>query len=125
MRHPQALINRQLVVLFVSLSDRLRLRFFFLDRYELLYSAAGVVYGAGYTDQQIVRYGLWVMVGASSLLALILIGAFLARRVIVGIWAAGGYLVLMLAALTVVPLVIQNLMVVPNELELETPLFAA
>ncbi len=119
-RHPQALINRQLVVLFVLFLIGYGCGFF-LDRYELLYSAAGVVYGAGYTDQQIVRYGLWVMVGASSLLALILIGAFLARRVIVGIWAVGGYLVLMLAALTVVPLVIQNLMVVPNELELETP----
>ncbi len=119
-RHPQALVNRQLVVLLVLFLVGYGCGFF-LDRYELLYSAAGVVYGAGYTDQQIVRYGLWVMVGASSLLALILIGAFLTRRVIVGIWAVGGYFVLMLAVLTIVPLVIQNFIVVPNELELESP----
>jgi uncharacterized protein len=38
---------------------------YYLDRFHLLTSTRGVVYGAGYTDVHIVRLGLWVMVGAS------------------------------------------------------------
>ncbi len=38
---------------------------FYLDRFDLLYSTRGVVYGIGYTADHVTMIGLWVMIGAS------------------------------------------------------------
>ena len=94
---------------------------YFLERYELLFSSTGVVYGAGYTDLMVVRISLWLMVAASVIFAgTILFGYRRDRLPIIG-WSAGAYFGLMVLALLAVPSLVQNFIVEPNELELEAP----
>lgn len=92
-----------------------------LDRYELLYSSAGVVQGAGYTELHVVRIALWVMVAASVALGLMAIYSYRSDRPRLAVWGAATYFGIMIVALLAAPLLIQNLIVEPNELELETP----
>jgi uncharacterized membrane protein (UPF0182 family) len=94
---------------------------FFLDHYELLYSTVGVVYGAGYTADHVTRVSLWVMMGASLLLCAILAFNFVRPRVKWIAISAGVYGALYLISIVVLPPLVQNLAVVPNELQFETP----
>ena len=94
---------------------------YYLDRYELLLTNSGAVYGIGYTADHANRLALWVMFCASLALgALILAGLYL-RRLQVVLWGISGYVLLYVIALLVVPVLIQKYIVEPNELELETP----
>ena len=94
---------------------------YYLDRFELLTRSASAVFGAGYTDVHVVLAGLWVALGAT--IGLICVLAWVAatdapRLAVLGI---GGYLIILLAALVVIPGSVQRLIVEPNELELEAP----
>ena len=94
---------------------------YYLDRFGLLTRSSGAVFGAGYTDVHVVLISLWVALGAT--LGLIGVLGFTAatnapRLAVFGI---GGYLVILLVALEVIPAGFQSLIVEPNELELETP----
>lgn len=94
---------------------------YYLNLFGLLYQKRGVVYGAGYADFHVMRPALWIMVFASALLiAFILWNMRRAqlKPVLIGI---GGYVVLMIVALGIVPSVIQSYVVQPNELALEKP----
>ncbi len=94
---------------------------YYLDRFELLYSTRGVVYGVGYTAYNVTRISLWVMFFASIALAvLILINLFL-RRFRIMLVGVGGYLLLYFVALILLPGLVQKFKVAPSELELETP----
>ena len=53
---------------------------YYLDRFGLLYSTRGVVYGVGYTADHIERIGLWVMVSAAVIFGIFLVLCFLKRR---------------------------------------------
>lgn len=94
---------------------------YYLDRYSLLQSSDGVVYGAGYTDVHVIRIGL----GAAAVLTLaigivILIPHTLRQRSwLTGM--AGIYIAFIIIGLGIVPWSIQGFRVEPNELELETP----
>jgi len=95
---------------------------YFLDRYELLYGQIGIVYGMGYTAYHVSRICLWVMLFAALALGvLIVVGLFLRRFRATLIPCAGGFVVLYIAAVVVLPGVIQKYKVAPSELELETP----
>jgi len=94
---------------------------FYLDRFELLYSDSGLVYGAGYTDLHLVRVALWVMVAASALLALLALFIRRRARLRPAAWGVMAYAGLMVLALGILPRIIQNFVVEPNELELESP----
>ena len=93
-----------------------------LDRFDFLYQKSGVVWGVGYADLNARIPGAWVMGGAAVIVAavlfvqglrgagrarpLVVIGAYVAARVLVsGIW----------------PDMVQDYMVRPNELQLERP----
>jgi hypothetical protein len=94
---------------------------YYLDRFALLQSSRGAVYGAGYTDAYIVRPALWIGIGATLALAAALL---LPRTVGKGALApipVGGYLAISVVSLTIVPSVVQSFHVKPNELELEQP----
>jgi hypothetical protein len=94
---------------------------YYLDRFALLQSSSGAVYGAGYTDAYIVRPALWIGIGATLALAAALL---LPRTVGKGALApitVGGYLAISVVSLTIVPSVVQSFHVKPNELELEQP----
>lgn len=94
---------------------------YFLDRYQLLFDASGVVHGAGYTQVTVVRYGLWVMIGAAVLLAVAVLAGYRRRRPRLSIAAAAGFLAFLVIVMLLVPLAVQKFLVEPNELELESP----
>jgi uncharacterized membrane protein (UPF0182 family) len=92
--------------------------YFFLAQFDLLYSTNGVVFGAGYTDIHITLWMYRVVVGL-SLIAAIMFGVGIKRRrvktaiivpvVMIGVGIVGG----------IVGLVVQNLVVSPNEINME------
>lgn len=94
---------------------------FYLDRFGLLTQSAGAVFGAGYTDVHIVLPGLWAALGATVALICVLVWVAATNAPRVAVVGIGGYLVILLAAVAVIPGSFQRLIVEPNELELETP----
>ncbi|MFO7728035.1 MAG: UPF0182 family protein, partial [Desulfonatronovibrio sp.] len=90
-----------------------------LARYDLLYSPMGTVYGVGYTDHNIILPGLVLM----TIVALITAGvlAFSAvsggRKLLIG--SVAGWFVLNLLVTSVVPGLVQRLVVEPSELARE------
>jgi len=93
---------------------------FYLDRFELLYSTQGVVYGAGYTADHVTRIAYWIMLGAAvSLCALVL--NFVRPRFKAIVIASGIYVGLYIIAVWLAPALFQRFTVQPNELARETP----
>lgn len=94
---------------------------FYLDLYELLQEGGGAVYGAGYTDVNVMIPALWIMVVATLVLAAI-VGLNLYRRQLqllsVG---ALGYVVLLVAGLVLAPSLVTQITVLPSELQMERP----
>ncbi|MFB6278375.1 MAG: UPF0182 family protein [Salinibacter sp.] len=94
---------------------------FYLDLYELLQEGGGAVYGAGYTDVNVMIPALYVMVAATLVLAgLVGLNLYRRRLRLLGIGGAG-YVVLLVGGLVLAPSLVTQLTVLPNELELERP----
>jgi uncharacterized membrane protein (UPF0182 family) len=94
---------------------------FYLDLYEILQEGGGAVYGAGYTDVNVMIPALWIMTIATLVLAG-LVGLNLFRRQLRLLGIGGiGYVVLLVSGLVLAPSLVTQLTVVPNELELERP----
>jgi uncharacterized membrane protein (UPF0182 family) len=94
---------------------------YYLDRFELLYSTRGVVYGVGYTAYNVTRISLWIMLFASLSLGIWVLLNLLRRRfktILIGI---GSYFVLYFVVMALLPGLVQKFEVEPSELELETP----
>jgi uncharacterized membrane protein (UPF0182 family) len=92
-----------------------------LDRYELLSDSSGAVFGAGYTDVTVTRWALWAAAAVTvafgvALYIMLSRGRILHLPVLLGGFAGG-----MVALLGFLPLTVQQFVVEPNELELETP----
>jgi uncharacterized protein len=94
---------------------------FYLDRYQLLFKTDGLFHGAGYTDTAIQLPAIWVLFALTVILSLVF---FLAR------WLNVKKIVPPLAILIVIvfvigraliPALVQQFNVDPNELRLETP----
>ncbi len=97
---------------------------FFLARYRLLFKADGIVFGAGYTDIMIQLPAIWVLFGLSFILGvLILINRWVKLGKIVPA-AAVLTLVVFILGRVLLPGIIQQFNVEPNELELERPYLA-
>ena len=94
---------------------------FYLDRFGLLTRSAGAVFGAGYTDVHVLLVGLWVALGATLALICVLVWVAATNTPRFAVFGIGGYLIILLAALEVIPGGFQRLIVEPNELALETP----
>jgi uncharacterized membrane protein (UPF0182 family) len=94
---------------------------YLLDRYALLTSSSGAVFGAGYTDVVVTRHAL--LGAAASLVAFagLLHWSLVTGRARLAPYLVGGFLAAMLWFLLVLPGFVQWFVVVPNELELETP----
>ncbi len=97
---------------------------YWLARYDLLYSASGVVFGAGYTDVN-ARLNAYTVMG---LITLVMAGLF-----IVSLWrsgfslpitSVGVYLTVLLVVGIIYPALQQSLTVEPNELDKEAPFIA-
>src|SRR5699024_10795003 len=91
---------------------------YFLERYDILYSSSGVVYGASYTDTHVVLPATWVR----SISCLVLAGlAFFQIYINRLKWLiTGGLAVLTIGIIetVILPAGIQNFVVEPNELQL-------
>ncbi|MDR3331768.1 MAG: UPF0182 family protein [Synergistaceae bacterium] len=90
-----------------------------MSRYELLYSPTGIVYGIGYVDLHLKLPGLSMLsISTIAASALLLINFYKpmwrASVALVGVLLAAGFL-----SQTVLPSVVQNYIVQPNEYELE------
>ncbi len=94
---------------------------YLLDRYQLLYSAQGTVYGMGYTDYHVVRIGLWVMTGATLMLAGILGLNVFVRSLALLVASVGGFALLAFVVMGIVPFFVGKFIVQPNELQKELP----
>ena len=93
----------------------------FLDRYQILFSGQGIVFGAGYADIHVVLPALYVLLVLTVVLAVLLVVSRKRRIgkpiVVVGVlfvltWVLGRALI---------PTMVQQFKVEPNELEIETP----
>ena len=94
---------------------------YYLDRFNLLYSTMGVVYGVGYTAAHVTMIAFWIMIGLSVAACGLLVLDFFRPR-----WKAlatglGAYAALYVIGVLVVPALFQKFRVQPNELALETP----
>ena len=94
---------------------------YYLDRFALLQSTRGAVYGAGYTDVHVVQPALWIVLGATLALAVAVLFPPIVRNLRVVLTAVGGYVGLLAICLYLAPWIVQSFEVEPNELELEEP----
>ena len=94
---------------------------YLLDRYQLLFSSQGAVYGMGYTDYHVVRISLWVMSGATLLLAAILAANVFLRSLALLVASVGGFALLAFVLMGIVPFSVSKFIVQPNELQKELP----
>jgi uncharacterized membrane protein (UPF0182 family) len=94
---------------------------YYLDRFELLYSTMGVVYGVGYTAYNVTRISLWIMFFVSLVLGFVVVVSLVRRRFRGILFEIGGYFVLYFVIVSVLPGLVQKFKVEPSELELETP----
>ncbi len=94
---------------------------FYIDRFDLLYSSVGVVYGPGYTAWNITRISLWMMIVASVLLCGLLAASLFRLNLKLIAEAGGAYVALYIIGILLLPALVQKFSVQPNELKLETP----
>ena len=94
---------------------------YYLDRFDLLYSTLGVVYGVGYTAYHVTRISLWVMIFASLFLVIWILGNLWRRQGKMILLGVGGYFLLYFVVITLLPSAVQKFTVQPSELELEAP----
>jgi uncharacterized membrane protein (UPF0182 family) len=94
---------------------------YYLDRFELLYSRIGVVYGVGYTAGHVTLAALWVMIVLSAAACALLIFNFFRPRWKTVAAGAVAYAACYIVAVLFVPALFQKFAVQPNELSLETP----
>ena len=94
---------------------------FYLDRYGLLYKSDGIVFGAGYTDVTIELPALWLLFVITLALSLMLMVSRWVKlgKVVPGLAILG--VIVFVGGKIVLPGVVQNFSVNPNELQLETP----
>ena len=97
---------------------------FWLERYELLYSSDGIVFGAGYTDTHARLLAYWVMALLAIALSLLFIVAIWQSHILLPTFGVGLYLVVLVLVNGVYPGFQQQFVVEPNELELERPYIA-
>lgn len=94
---------------------------YWLSIYELVYSSRGAIYGAGYTDLMVQANANRLLVALSLLVALGLVVNLFRRGTL---WIVGGLVLLIgVSALagSVVPGLVQEFLVAPNELVRERP----
>ena len=91
----------------------------YLDRFELLYSTRGVVYGVGYTAFHVERISLWIMLFAAAVWGGFVLLCLAKRRFALILMGTAGYFILYFLVLVAIPGFVQKYKVEPNELQLE------
>ncbi len=94
---------------------------YWLARYELLFSPTGVVFGAGYTDVNILLPAFKILTAAAAAAAVLLLMNFYKPMWKMSAVLIGGLLLLGWVSRSFVPGLVQQYRVKPNEYELEKP----
>ncbi len=94
---------------------------FWLARYELLYSATGAVFGAGYTDVHAKLWAYNLLRVLAVLVAVVLIVSLKQQRLPLPLTGIGLFFVILLLVNYLYPWCIQQFIVNPNELAKEKP----
>ena len=94
---------------------------FWFKRYDLLYSAEGVVWGAGYTDTHARLFSYWVMGIGALILGGFLILAVWWRRPRLPLYGITAYMLILFLVNGIYPELQQRFSVEPNELDKELP----
>ena len=94
---------------------------FWLERYELLYSSQGVVWGADYSDTHARLFAFWVMIVASVLLGIWTIVATWSNSLLRPLYGVGVYALILVVVNGTYPQLQQRFVVEPNELVKELP----
>lgn len=94
---------------------------FYLDRYNLVYSTLGIVYGAGFAADHVTRPALSFMLGASALYCALLVLNLFRPRIKTIVTGGIAYAILYTVSLLLLPALFQHYYVQPNELALEAP----
>jgi uncharacterized membrane protein (UPF0182 family) len=94
---------------------------YWLKEYYLLLSPRGIIFGATYKDEKVLRLGYYVMIAVALFIA-VLIGIGASRRRFKSLLI--GYAVLIGAAILItgiIPGIVQQFSVIPNQLQRELP----
>ncbi|NEO85818.1 MAG: UPF0182 family protein [Spirulina sp. SIO3F2] len=91
-----------------------------LDRYEVLYSPDGVVFGAGYTDVHSRLFALLALSVVGAIVGISLLLSLRSNNTLFPLWCVGAYVIFGVVLQGVVPTLEQQLVVAPNELAKET-----
>ncbi len=94
---------------------------YWLDRYELLFSPTGVVFGAGYTDLNVILPALNILSISAFIAALLLLVNFFKPMWKMSAILIASLLVLGWLSRSFVPGLVQQYRVKPNEYEMEKP----
>ncbi|MEM8860302.1 MAG: UPF0182 family protein, partial [Chloroflexota bacterium] len=92
-----------------------------LNRYDLLFSDRGVVFGAGYTDVNASLYALYIQAAAAAVVAIALLYNYFRFEFRPVIYAGVLWLIAIIGVGGIYPSVLQSFVVVPNELSRERP----
>jgi uncharacterized protein len=94
---------------------------FWLQRFSLLYSESGVVFGAGYTDVHARLQAYWLMGFVTLAIAVLFVLALWRSGFSLPIFGMGLYLGVLILVNGLYPWFQQNFVVEPNELTIERP----
>jgi uncharacterized membrane protein (UPF0182 family) len=94
---------------------------FWLDGYDLIYSRRGAIFGATYTDLHATLPALRLLALFSVVAAVLLFASTRLRTLRFALGMVAAFAVLWLVGLGVVPALVQQFQVVPNELTVEMP----
>ncbi|MEO0373321.1 MAG: UPF0182 family protein [Cyanobacteria bacterium P01_A01_bin.17] len=97
---------------------------FWLERYQLMYSPTGVVFGAGYTDVHARLQAYSILAGISLVLAILVLISVRKNQVVLPAIGIGVFVAALIVFNGIYPWAQQTLVVEPNELEKETPYIA-
>ncbi|MEM9544044.1 MAG: UPF0182 family protein [Cyanobacteria bacterium P01_E01_bin.42] len=94
---------------------------YWLQRYQLLYSTDGVVFGTGYTDVHTRQIALILMGFLALTLAVIFLISIRQKHLTLPVFSVGIYIIIAFIFQGLIPILEQQLVVSPNELTKETP----
>ena len=92
---------------------------YWLDRYELLFSAEGAIFGAAFTDLNARLPALYILIGVGTVIGILLLANawFRSPRIIVG--GVGLWIAVAVVVGALYPALVQRFQVAPNELDRE------
>jgi len=94
---------------------------FYLDRFELLYSAHGVIVGAGYADVNARLAALNLLVLLTVIVAVAFVVSVMRESWKTALYSVGSVVLVYVLGVAIYPMLLQSFKVAPNELGMEKP----